>query len=143
MKYLKSALSLFIVPIFFLLILSLPVVASDQQKAIDHTGHIGEKIHESVVQGYRLAYHLLDLPGREEKHLITYIRDEQGHAVTDAKVGYQVVAPDSTKNNVMAMLMNEAYGADVNLTAKGTYTIKAKAAFKDKKLLDQFTFIKE
>jgi len=143
MKYLKSALSLFIVLIFFLLILSLPVVASDQQKAIDHTGHIGEKIHESVVQGYRLAYHLLDLPGREEKHLITYIRDEQGHAVTDAKVGYQVVAPDSTKNNVMAMLMNEAYGADVNLTAKGTYTIKAKAAFKDKKLLDQFTFIKE
>jgi hypothetical protein len=143
MKYLKSALFLFIVPIFFLLILSLPVVASDQQKAMDHSGHIGKKIHESVVQGYRLAYHLLDLPGREAKHLITYIRDAQGHAVINAQVGYQVVAPDSTKKNVMAMVMDKAYGADVNLTAKGTYTIKAKAAFKDKKLLDQFTFIKE
>jgi hypothetical protein len=110
---------------------------------MDHSGHIGKKIHESVVQGYRLAYHLLDLPGREAKHLITYIRDGQGHAVINAKVGYQVVAPDSTKKNVMAMVMDKAYGADVNLTAKGTYTIKAKAAFKDKKLLDQFTFIKE
>lgn len=143
MKYLKSALSLFIVPILFLLILSLPASSSDQPKAMDHSGHVGEKIHESVVQGYRLAYHLLDLPGREAKHLITYIRDAQGHTVTNAKVGYQIVAPNSSKNNVMAMVMNEAYGADVNLTAKGTYTIKAKAAFNDKKLLDQFTFIKE
>ena len=33
---------------------------------MDHSGHMGEKIHESEEKGYGLAYHLLDLPDREE-----------------------------------------------------------------------------
>ena len=112
-----------------------------QSTTTDHAGHIGKKIHESAVEGYRLAYHLLDLPGREAKHLITYIIDKTGKPVNDAKVGYLVVGPDGIEQTVMAMAMQDSFGGDVDLSAKGKYTIKSKAVVGDKNLLDSFTFV--
>ena len=126
-----------------IMITSLPVAtgfASDSTKPMDHSGHIGEKVHESVVQGYQMAYHLLDLPGRTEKHLMTYITGPSGNPVRNAKVGYLVVGPDGVKQRVMAMAMKDAFGGDVNLTAKGNYTIKSKAVFGREKLMDSFHF---
>ena len=107
----------------------------------DHSGHIGEKIHESTVEGYRLAYHLLDLPGREVKHLITYIVDAAGKPVNDAKVGFLVVDPGGNEQMVMAMTMKDSFGGDVDFSLKGKYTIKSKAVVGDKNLLDSFTYV--
>ena len=56
------------------------------------------------------------------------------------KVGYLVVGPDGRKQKVMAMAMKEAFGADVDFTAKGPYTIKIKALIGNAKLLDKFTY---
>jgi len=69
-----------------------------------------------------------------------YIMNEKREAVDKGKVGYLVVGPEGRKQKVMAMVMNEAFGADVDFTAKGTYTIKTKALIGNAKLLDQFTY---
>ena len=106
---------------------------------MDHTDHVGDKIHETSLQGYRLAYHLLELPGRDVHHLMTYIVDTNGQAITTAKLGYLVVGPNGGKQKVMAMGMKDAFGGDVNLNAKGNYIINMKALMGDVKVLDRFT----
>ncbi|MBW1696482.1 MAG: hypothetical protein JRH18_22010 [Deltaproteobacteria bacterium] len=132
----------------FLLFLPISVFASlclagfalSQATSIDHSGHVGEKIHESTIRGYRLAYHLLVLPGKEARHLMVYIVDPAGKPVSSAKVGYLVIGPNGAKQKVMAMAMKDAFGGDVNFTVKGIYTIKTKAVAGNIKLLDRFTF---
>ena len=86
---------------------AVPLIALQQVLAgdVDHSAHVGEKVHTSTVVGYNLAYHLLDLPNKEEHHLMTYVVDPQGKPVTDAKVGYLVIGPDGNKQKVMAMGM--------------------------------------
>jgi len=125
---------------FIVFLVSWAAFASDKKNQIDHSGHVGEKIHESRVQGYRIAYHLLDLPGREAHHLMAYIIDLNGQPVTKAKIGYLVVGPKGAKQKVMAMGMKDAFGGDVNFTARGKYIIKMKALIGDKKVLDRFTY---
>ncbi|RJQ65256.1 MAG: hypothetical protein C4530_01070 [Desulfobacteraceae bacterium] len=110
------------------------------QESMDHGDQIGKKIHESDLKGYRIAYRLLDLPGREAKHLVTYIVDSGGKPVNDAKVGYLVVDPAGKEQKVMAMAMKDSFGGDVDLSSKGKYTIKSKAVVGDKNLMDSFTF---
>ena len=136
----KNRILPFFAAIFIIFLWATTGFASDSAKAMDHSGHIGEKIHESVVQGYQVAYHLLDLPGRTEKHLMTFIKDPSGNPVGTAKVGYLVIGPDGAKQKVMAMAMKDAFGGDVNLTAKGSYTIKSKAVFGKEQLMDSFNF---
>ena len=135
----KSVIISFIL-MLFTLSMSPTVMASDKGKPMNHTGHVGEKIHESSVKGYHLAYHLLSLPGRDAQHLMTYIIDTKGQAVTKAKVGYLVVGPDGAKQQVMAMAMKDSFGGDVNFTTRGMYTIKSKAIVGNDKLMDRFTF---
>ena len=107
---------------------------------MDHSKHAGKRIHESKVQGYQLAYHLLDLPDRDVQHLMLYIVNPKGHAITRAKVGYLVTGPDGTKQKVMAMAMKDSFGGDVNLNLKGVYEIKTKVVIENEKLLDQLTY---
>jgi hypothetical protein len=126
--------------VILLVIPSLIVFATEKNAQMDHSGHVGDKIHESTVLGYRIAYHLLDLPGREEQHLMVYINDLNGQPVTRAKIGYLIVGPKGVKQKVMAMAMKDSFGGDVNLQAKGSYIIKTKALIGDKKLLDRFTY---
>jgi hypothetical protein len=126
--------------IIFLYFLTIPFLASSAQENVDHSKHVGVRIHESSVQGYSLAYHLLDLPNRKEHHLMIYIMNEKRESVDKGKVGYLVVGPEGRKQKVMAMVMKAAFGADVDFTAKGTYTIKTKALIGNAKLLDQFTY---
>ena len=126
--------------IVFIYLLTVPFLAGSAQEKVDHSKHVGVRIHESSVHGYSLAYHLLDLPNRKEHHLMIYIMNEKREAVGKGKVGYLVVGPEGRKQKVMAMVMNEAFGADVDFTAKGTYTIKTKALIGNAKLLDQFTY---
>jgi hypothetical protein len=91
-----------------------------------------------MVQGYHLAYHLLDQNKEATRHLMVYIMDAEGNEIEGAKVGFLVKGPDGTKQKLMAMGMKGAYGVDFRLVMKGTYDIKMKALAGDKKLLDSF-----
>jgi hypothetical protein len=114
--------------------------AGDHGKTMDHSQHMGEKIHESKVEGYQFSYHLLNMEDREIHHMMVYILAPDGGKVEDAKVGYLVNGPDGTKQKMMAMGMKGAYGADLDFKQKGTYTVKMKAVTGDQKLLDEFTY---
>ncbi|MFH2218458.1 MAG: hypothetical protein ABII68_02210 [Pseudomonadota bacterium] len=136
----KKQLLIYALSIIISFIIVLPGLAEEQIKTMDHSGHAGVKIHESTVQEYRLAFHLLDLPGREERHLMTYIKSSEGLPVTEATVGYLIKGPDNAVQKIMAMGMKDSFGGDVNFTAKGSYTIKVKAVVNDKKLIDEFIY---
>ena len=47
----------------------------------------------------------------ETHHLMVYVMDPDGQAVQEAKLGYLVEGPDGTKQKLMAMGMQGAYGA--------------------------------
>lgn len=127
-----------------LLLFVSPVFAQDNDKAMDHSKHVGEKIHVSMVEGYSLAYHLVDLTERPRGHLMVYIQDPQGAAVDDAKVGFLIQGPDGAKQRLMAEGMKGAFGVNTDLSPRGTYVIKMKAVTADgKKLLDSFQFKSE
>jgi hypothetical protein len=126
---------------------------------MDHEGHMGQEIHESTVEGYRFAYHTMDNAEAMEKmkdmkgmsmkgmdmsqmkshHLMLYIVGPDGKKVEDAKVGYLVEGPNG-EQKAMTMGMEGGFGADVDLKAKGTYEIKAKAIVGDKTLVDEFKY---
>ena len=114
--------------------------AGDHGKTMDHSQHMGEKIHESKVEGYQFAYHLLNMEDRATHHMMVYIMAPDGGKVEDAKVGFLVNGPDGTKQKIMAMGMQGAYGADLDLKQKGPYTVKIKAVSGDQKFLDEFTY---
>lgn len=136
----KKTVLIYLVSMWVVLFSGVAGFAAEKGNSMEHNAHIGKRIHESKVQGYHLAYHLLDLPGRQEQHLMTYIADGSGKPIAKGQVGYLVVGPDGKNQKVMAMAMKDAFGGDVNFTVKGRYTIKAKAVFDDKKLMDEFDF---
>jgi hypothetical protein len=150
----KKTTIFFAVPIFFGVALALPAFSQDPVSAIDHSGHVGVKIHESTIEGYQFDYHLLDIQKRPEAmkdmkgskeadmthHLMVYVLDPEGRAVEGAKLGYLVEGPDGAKQKLMTMGMQGAYGANANFKTKGTYTVKTKFLVGDKKLLDRFSF---
>ena len=140
--------------IFLGIALILPVYSQNSGSKMDHSGHVGVVIHESTIEGYGFAYHLInmkkgatemkDMKGSKEAgtthHLMVYVNDPNGNAVEAAKLGYLVEGPDGVKQKVMTMGMQGAYGANVNFENKGMYTIKAKFLAGDKKLFDRFNY---
>ena len=144
----------FTIPIFFGVTLVLPVFSQDSGSKMDHSGHVGVVIHESTIEGYGFAYHLIDMKkGAAEMkdmkvseeagtthHLMVYVKDPDGNAVEGAKLGYLVEGPDGAKQKLMAMGMQGAYGANVNFKNKGAFTIKTKFLAGDKKLFDSFSY---
>ena len=150
----KKTTIFFAVLIFFGVALAHQAFSQDSKSATDHSGHVGVKIHESTIEGYGFAYHLIDIrKGTEEMkdmkgsneanmthHLMVYVLDPDDRPVEGAKLGYIVEGPDGAKQKLMTMGMKGAYGANVNFKTKGTYTIKAKFLAGDKKLLDGFSY---
>ena len=150
----KKWMIFFVVPLLFEILLVLPGFSQNSGSAIDHSGHIGAVVHESTIEGFSFAYHLIDLrkdademkdmEGAKETdqthHLMVYVTDSQGRSVLDAKLGYLVEGPDSAKQKLMTIGMQGAYGANVNFKQKGMYTIKAKCLIGDKKLFDRFSY---
>ena len=146
--------TIIIVHILFGIALAMPGFSQNSRSAIDHSGHIGAVVHESTIEGYSFAYHLIDIRKDPEKlkdmadtkdahethHLMVYVMDSDGQAVQEAKLGYLVEGPDSAKQKLMTMGMQGAYGANVNFKQKGMYTIKAKCLIGDKKLFDRFSY---
>jgi hypothetical protein len=118
--------------------------------SMDHSGHSGKLIREATVDGYALAYHLIDMQEKIKKikgmqemsnthHLMLYIKDPHGHPVEKAKVGYLLQGPTGEKQKAMTMSMGGGFGADVNMKNMGAYTIKTKIVVGDKKMKDQFS----
>jgi hypothetical protein len=129
--------------------------------AVDQESKMGEKIHQSKVEGYQLAYHLgnnlerlaaakkagkaqdVDLSKVKSNHLMVYIKAADGGKVVDAKIGFLVKGPNGVEQTIMTMQMGSGFGADVEMKTPGVYTIKSKSTVGGKNLLDEFTYTKK
>jgi hypothetical protein len=121
---------------------------------MDHSSHKGENIRNVTVDGFKLAYHLVDMQekikamkaaGHDHEmnmthHLMVYVTDSDGNSVASARVGYFVELPDGSSQKLMCMGMGGGYGSDVNFSAPGTYTVKAKVVTGEKKFMDSFSY---
>lgn len=121
---------------------------------MDTSAHGGMMIHSSMVDGYALTYELIDMQEKMKAmkgmkdmpemkathHLMMFVKKHGGGAVTDAMVGYLVKNPDGTLQKAMTMAMSGGYGADVDLSQVGIYTIKVKALAEKNKLVDEFSY---
>jgi hypothetical protein len=154
----KKCMIFIIVPMLFGVALVLPGFSQDSGSGTDHSEHVGINIHESTIEGYRFAYHLIDIRKNPEEamkdmkdmkgskeadmthHLMVYVMGPDNHAAEAAKLGYLVEGPDGGKQKLMTMGMQGAYGANVNFKNKGSYTIKTKFIVGDKKLFDKFSY---
>ena len=146
--------TIIIIQILFGISLALPGFTQNSGSTIDHSGHIGAVVHESRIDDYSFAYHLIDMrkdpdaikdmkgtnDANETHHLMVYVMDPAGQAVQEAKLGFLVEGPNGAKQKLMAMGMQGAYGANVNFRNKGSYTIKTKIVTGDKKLFDRFSY---
>lgn len=123
-------------------------------EVMGHSGHKGENIRNATVDGYTFSYHLIDMQERMKEmkaaghphemkmthHLMVYVQGPDGNMVKSAKVGYLVVGPDKEKQKLMCMAMAGGYGADINFTAPGIYTVKTKVMIGKQSILDSFTY---
>jgi hypothetical protein len=114
------------------------------------------EIRKAVVPGYKLTYTLIDtkkmmaasatpmahdMSKMKSHHLMVNPVGADGATAAGGKVGFLVVLPDKkTKVQAMTMLMEGGYGADVDLVAKGDYTITTKLVFGDKTVIDEFVY---
>ena len=117
-------------------------------QSMDHSGHNGDLIHESEVNGYKFAYHTIDMADKMAgmkgmahltHHMMVYITGPDGKTVDGAKVGYLIDGPGG-EQKAMCMGMGDGYGADVSFKEPGKYTVKTKAMAGDVKLMDSFEY---
>jgi len=124
------------------------------------TASQGVVIRESKVQGLSLVYRLyswdernvmmkgmeghvmpgMDASGKATNHLMIFIKDGNGKELSDGKVGFILTGPDKTEQKTLTMGMTGGYGADVALKASGTYTIRTKAVFGDRNVVEDFSY---
>lgn len=125
---------------------------------MDHSGHTGVKIHEAMVDGYHLAFHLLDnlanikeaqksgtMPEMDMSkvkthHLMLYLVSPEGKPVSQARVGYLVRNPDGSEQKIMTMEMADGFGADVDFKLAGKFTIVSKSVVDGKTLIEEFEY---
>ncbi|MDM8522855.1 hypothetical protein QUF80_05725 [Desulfococcaceae bacterium HSG8] len=150
----RKSLPTIVLAVVFIIASALPAFAQGHdhgKKAMDHSEHKGEMIHESSVDGYKFGYHLIDMKEKMKHmknmpemkathHLMVYVESPDGHEVEKAKVGYLVEGPGDSKQKLMAMGMAGGFGADVDFSAKGAYVVKTKMVAGDKKLADKFEY---
>lgn len=124
----------------FFLASAYPASSKETANEMDHSSHLGKKIHETAVDGYRLAYHLLELDKGAGHHLMVYITAPEGKKFEEAKLGFLIKGPDGSTQKLMAEGMKGAFGANVDFKTVGAYMIKMKAVIGVKKLIDAFTY---
>ena len=123
----------------------------DQMEQMDHSAHRGPNVHNSMVDGHHLAYHLIDMREKMQDmenmpemkathHMMVYVTGPDGAVLAQAQVGYLVVGPDGQQQRLMAMGMSDGYGADVDFRAPGAYTVRTKAVANGTTLRDEFTY---
>ncbi|MCF8114409.1 MAG: hypothetical protein K9K21_11225 [Desulfotignum sp.] len=165
----ETTLKHFITALFILVFLAGSAVALGNKPEHDMDDHekasiarIGDLIHESVVDGYMLAYHILDL--RDQKtdgmdkasmdrtyamtnenidkphHLMLYIMDKNHKLILKGEVGFLIKDPEGNSQKIKGIYMDRGFGATADMKNKGLYTIKTKAIIKGKELLDKFEY---
>lgn len=136
------------------LLLALGLILAQNSLAMNgHGDHGGAKhIRHTIVDGYTLAYQLIDMKANAEKqgltippemkshHLMIHIKDDSGKVVSGAKVGFLVDNEGGQPQKVMAMAMGGGYGGDIDLEPGADYVIKAKVVAGDVKLMDEFEY---
>jgi hypothetical protein len=165
----KKTLTYFIIG-FFIIVFFVWLAVLDSNKDFqnidDHEkasiSRIGELIHESVVDDYMLAYHILDLwdpktDGMDKAsmdrtfaltnenmdsphHLMLYIMDKNHKLILKGDVGFLVKDPEGNSQRITGIYMDRGFGATTDMKNKGIYTIKAKAIIRGKELLDKFEY---
>ena len=133
--------------------LALPLQAEEKMDhgGISHGSNDGELIRETTVKGHGLSYRLIDMQERMKDmadmpemdathHLMLYIHPPAGKRIEAPKVGFLVEGPNGETQKAMAMAMSGGFGADLDLSKKGDYTIKSKAVFGEVKLIDGFEY---
>ena len=136
--------------------LFVPVAHAVADQPIIH----GAMIRQTKVEGFFLHYHLLswkernllmkgmegmDMPGLDRSgkathHLLLYLRGADGKSNPLAKVGFQITGPDGSTQKTLTMAMEDGYGADVALAAKGAYRIETKIDLGTATLTEEFTY---
>jgi hypothetical protein len=134
----------------------------------DMTGHemapsdsksdkVGDLVHESMVEGYMLAYYLMDLReqttgdaashaahGKKEMdkphHIMVYIMDKNHKPVHKGKVGFLITNKEGKKQKAMGMYMSDGFGTTVDMKKKGVYAIATKVVMGEVKLMDKFEY---
>jgi hypothetical protein len=165
----ETTLKHFINALFILFFLAGSAVALGNKPEHDMDDHekasiarIGDLIHESIVDGYMLAYHILDL--RDQKtdgmdkasmdrtyamtdenmdrphHLMLYIMDKNHKLILKGEVEFLIKDPEGNSQKIMGIYMDRGFGATTDMKNKGIYTIKAKAIIGGKELLDKFEY---
>ncbi|MEX1303330.1 MAG: hypothetical protein AB1Z16_14305 [Desulfotignum sp.] len=165
----ETTLKHFINALFILVFLAGSAVALGNKPENEMDAHekasiarIGDLIHESVVDGYMLAYHILDL--RDQKtdgmdkasmdrtfaltnknmdrphHLMLYIMDRNHKLILKGEVGFFIKGPEGNSQKIMGIYMDRGFGATADMKNKGIYTIKAKAIIGGKELMDKFEY---
>ncbi|MFH1351372.1 MAG: hypothetical protein ABII26_10630 [Pseudomonadota bacterium] len=129
-----------ILALLFTVFLANPTFSGDTNQTMDHSSHVGEKIHEANVEGYHFAYHLVDLKKEPIRHLMVYIMGPDGKQVEEAKVGFLVNGPEGSNQKLMAEGMKGSFGANVDFKARGIYKIKMKVVTGGKNLFEEFTY---
>jgi hypothetical protein len=122
--------------------------------AMGHSDRAGENIRNATVDGYQLAYHLVDMREKMKAmkseghthpmmshHLMVYVNDPAGSPVGSAKAGFLVTAPNVPEQKVMGMAMGVGgYGADIDFSAPGDYALTSKIVVGDKTIKDNFAY---
>ncbi len=105
----------------------------------------GKVLGEHKVKTYSLRYVLLNRVERDAAmkgmegmemagmskspdvtgHLIVFIKDASGKPVS-AEVGFEITGPDKAVARTLTMGMNNGYGADVVMKARGSYAVRVK-----------------
>ena len=160
-KTMKLIMSVLILSVFFT---GFVFASSSTMKGHDmgKSDKIGALIHESVVDGYMLSYHFMDLrdkkPDDKDKaamdashnmagkeidkphHLMVYVMDKNNKAVLKGKVGFMIKNAEWDAQKEMGMFMSEGFGTTADMKKKGVYTITTKLVLGDKKLMDKFDY---
>lgn len=113
-----------------------------------HGGHQGDIAHQEVVDGVKVAFKVMSMKEhmkglnmempkgmRETHHIAVEFKDARsGKALTEGIVRVKVLAPDKATLTKDLVGMQGHFGADFNLSAKGTYGVMCKFQLKDGKV---------
>jgi hypothetical protein len=131
------------------LILAAPLAAADK----DHTGHgmnylgnnSGNNAHQEVVDGVKATFNVktmkdamkemgMELPkGMKETHHVSVAFNDvkTGKALTEGEVMVRIQGPDKVEQAKELMGMQGHFGADIEMTKKGSYGISCNFKLKD------------
>ena len=102
----------------------------------------GQAAHEEVVNGVRATFEVLDMrdqmhgempKGMKETHhvMVTFTDAKSGKKITEGEVKVKIQGPEKTEQTRDLRGMQGHFGADFNLSKKGSYGVMCKFRLKD------------